>query len=124
MAKAKPGSVEDLIDAWEDLPGGRNYSQRVVQRWLVDTMSPAINRARAALSKHSDDEAVDRFAAAMKAKLAKKRTEGRSGWDDKTACSREYLSQLLIEHLSKGDPIDVANLAMMLHQRGETIKES
>lgn len=69
---------------------------------------------------HPDDIAVDRFAIAMKAKLTKKREEGRAGWDGPT-CSAEILSQLLREHVEKGDPVDVANLAMMLQQRGERI---
>lgn len=70
---------------------------------------------------HPDDLAVDRFASAMKAKLAKKRAEGRGGWDLKDECSAEFLSQLLREHVEKGDPVDVGNLAMMLQQRGERI---
>lgn len=70
---------------------------------------------------HPDDIAVDRFAAVMKAKLAKKRDEGRGGWEDKDECSLIFLSQLLREHVEKGDPVDVGNLAMMLHQRGERI---
>lgn len=68
---------------------------------------------------HQDDEAVDRFAAAMKAKLAKKRVDGRSGWDDKNRCSAVFLNELLNEHIAKGDPLDVGNLAMMLWSRGE-----
>lgn len=70
---------------------------------------------------HPDDVAVDRFAAAMKAKLAKKRAEGRGGWDNKDDCSQLFLTSLLREHVEKGDPVDVGNLAMMLHQRGERI---
>lgn len=70
---------------------------------------------------HPDDLAVERFATAMKAKLAKKRDEGRSGWEDKDDCSQLFLSQLLREHVEKGDPVDVGNLAMMLHQRDERI---
>lgn len=70
---------------------------------------------------HPDDLAVDRFAAAMKAKLAQKREEGRRGWDDKEDCSAEFLSSLLRRHVEKGDPLDVGNFAMMLHQRGEGI---
>lgn len=70
---------------------------------------------------HADDIAVDRFAAAMKAKLAKKRAEGRGGWDDKDACSQLFLSCLRREHVEKGDPVDVGNIAMMLHQREERI---
>ena len=69
---------------------------------------------------HPDDLAVDRVGAAMKLKLAQKRTEGRGGWDT-DECSQEFLSKLLREHVEKGDPIDVLNFAMMLHQRGETI---
>lgn len=71
--------------------------------------------------QHPDDLAVDRFAAAMKAKLAKKRDEGRGGWEDKEHCSNAFLSRLLVEHVQKGDPVDVGNLAMMIHQRGEGI---
>lgn len=71
--------------------------------------------------QNSDDLAVDRFAVAMKDKLAKKRDEGRGGWEDKTQYSAEWLSELLRGHVGKGDPVDVANFCMMLHQRGESI---
>lgn len=70
------------------------------------------------VSEHPDDAAVDAFAAQMKTKLAKKRADGRGGWQ---ACSAQHLSNLLREHVHKGDPIDVANLAMMLHQNGQRI---
>lgn len=69
---------------------------------------------------HPDDLAVDRFAAVMKAKLARKRVEGRGGWDGPD-CDADTLSRMLREHVEKGDPVDVGNLAMMLHQRGERI---
>lgn len=71
--------------------------------------------------QHSDDTAVDRFAVAMKTKLASARAKGRSGWDDPAACSVEYLADLLVDHVGKGNSgtfEDVANFAMMLHQRG------
>lgn len=87
--------------------------------------SPTIDFARTVLAgtepKHADDIAVDQFAAAMKAKLARKRAEGRDGWHDKSQCNAGHLSQLLRGHVDKGDPVDVGNLAMMLHQRGEAI---
>jgi hypothetical protein len=66
---------------------------------------------------HPDDLAVDRFVAAMKAKLAKKRDEGYSGWEDAEQCSMVRLLRLLEGHILKGDPIDVSNIAMMVHQR-------
>jgi len=72
-------------------------------------------------SHHSDDIAVDQFAIAMKAKLAKKRAQGRRGWDDKSECTNAFLVKLLCEPVAKGDPVDVGNLAMMIHQRGERI---
>lgn len=71
--------------------------------------------------RHPDDEAVDRWAAAMKNKLARKRVEGRGGWEDKETCSQAFLSELLHEHVEKGDPLDVSNLAMMLWDRGESV---
>lgn len=87
--------------------------------------SPTIDLARNVLAgtdpQHADDISVDQFAAAMKAKLAKKRAEGRDGWHNKSQCSAAHLSQLLRGHVDKGDPVDVGNLAMMLQQRGEAI---
>lgn len=85
----------------------------------VIALSPSTSAAEPVA--HPDDLAVDRFAAAMKAKLAKKRAEGRGGWERKDECSNGFLSQLLREHIGKGDPVDVGNLAMMIHQRGERI---
>lgn len=73
--------------------------------------------------QHPDDQAVDRFAVAMKAKLAVARANGRGGWDDPAQCTVDHLSNLLHSHVAKGDPVDVANFAMMLHQRGSGIKE-
>lgn len=66
---------------------------------------------------HPDDIAVDRFAAAMKAKLAKKRGEGRGGWDDPNACPLDRLQAMLADHVEKGDPVDVGNFAMMIWNR-------
>ena len=83
---------------------------------LSDQMAPAGSR-----EPHPDDLAVDRFAAAMKAKLAKKRAEGYGGWDNPEECTIEHLTLLLVSHLSKGDPIDIGNFAMMIHQRGAAI---
>jgi hypothetical protein len=48
--------VNDLIDAWEALPGGQNYSPACIAAWLKDDMSPAINRARRAIGRKRPDE--------------------------------------------------------------------
>ncbi|ABM25352.1 hypothetical protein Sputw3181_2528 [Shewanella sp. W3-18-1] len=74
-------------------------------------------------STHIDDISIDRFANAMRSKMAYARAKGRSGWNDQVLCSGEYLATLLVEHLSKGNEgtfEDVANFAMMLHQRQES----
>ena len=86
---------------------------------LAVSTAPQPAPAQPACSR--DDAAVDRFAAAMKAKLAKAREKGRGGWDDPAQCSVEFLAKLLVEHLAKGNAgtfEDLANFAMMLHQRG------
>ena len=64
---------------------------------------------------HPDDLAVDKFAAAMKAKLAKAREKGLEGWEE---CSAEFLSRMLREHVEKGDPRDVANFCTFLWSLG------
>ncbi|MBY0572680.1 MAG: hypothetical protein K2P84_03275 [Undibacterium sp.] len=58
-----------------------------------------------------DFNSVQRLATAMILKLDKKREEGRTGWFDASAGD---LSKMLIEHVKKGDPVDVANFCMML----------
>jgi hypothetical protein len=70
---------------------------------------------------HTDDVAVDRFAAAMRQKMATSREKGRGGWE---TASQEHLSNLLHHHNGKGDPVDVANIAMMLWTLGFGIAEA
>jgi hypothetical protein len=71
--------------------------------------------------KDFDDAAIDAFAAAMKEKMDISRGKGRGGWE---TCSRTDLWQMLKEHVTKGDPIDVANLAMMLWNKTNFDKTS
>ncbi|QRM44014.1 hypothetical protein [Rhizobium sp. BG4] len=69
---------------------------------------------------HPDDIAVDRFAAAMKEKLAEKRNEGFSGWCDPTQCPIDYLTAKLAEQIHSRpvlDPVDIGNFAMMIFNR-------
>jgi hypothetical protein len=67
-----------------------------------------------------DDHAVDLVAKAMKEKLALKRQQGFGGWHDISKCTGERLAELLLGAVAKGDPIDVANFAMMLFCRSES----
>lgn len=66
------------------------------------------------ITTHSDTTAVDITAKAMKAKMARQRARGYRGWQ---TCPVEFLADELMRHTLKGDPIDVANFAMMLHIR-------
>lgn len=90
--------------------------------WGYNTeIGKSLHRAlQEAATQHPDDAAVDRFAAAMKEKLARAREKGRSGWDDPTRCSDEFLAEQLVAHLDKGNVgtfEDLANFCMFLHQR-------
>lgn len=85
----------------------------------VTPKTPAPATPAPEIAPHDDDLGVDRFAAAMKAKLAEKRAEGYGGWNDADKCPPGRLAQLLHDHLAKGDPLDIGNFAMMLWNRGE-----
>jgi len=95
-----------------------NGDEASVSQKLVDSFANP-----SPFDRHPDDLAVDRFAAAMKAKLAKKRADGFGGWDDPKQCHIDYLVSLLVEQIQERavlDPVDIANLSMMIHERGET----
>ncbi|MEE4092021.1 hypothetical protein V2I59_00580 [Pseudomonas viridiflava] len=69
--------------------------------------------------QHPDNLAVNNFATAMKTKLAEARAKGIRGWSD-TRVQDGTLAEMLVEHIPKGNPgnfEDIANFAMMLHQR-------
>lgn len=63
---------------------------------------------------------VDAFAVEMKLKLQRKALDGYGGWDDPGCVSG--LKHALSEHLVKGDPIDVANIAAMLWNHNASTK--
>ena len=74
--------------------------------------------ARTAVNQHPDDEAVDKFAAAMHAKMAQARAKGKEGWDDPERCTAAQLEGLCNEAWATSEWVDVANYAMMLWARG------
>ena len=109
--KTKVSFYPSLVEAFQyvtDFPPRGVIFHRAAMRRIIKT--PV---------QHSDDIAVDLFAAKMKEKLAKSRDKGRGGWED---CPIEYLIASLKDHISKGDPVDVANFSMMISLRGESIK--
>lgn len=96
----------------------RYYAAHLQTETVQRIIAEADRAAREAA--HPDDLAVDRLAVAMKAKLEEKRLQGYEGWDKPDRTSVEFLADALVEHVEKGDPVDVANFAMMLRERGVT----
>ncbi|WP_259574239.1 hypothetical protein [Shewanella baltica] len=89
----------------------------------IQQLKDQVNAMQLERSTHIDDIGIDRFTNAMRLKMAYARSKGRSGWNDQALCSGEQLAEALVEHLSKGNDgtfEDVANFAMMLHQRKES----
>lgn len=77
-------------------------------------------RAAPTQERHSDDTAWDKFVEAAKAKMAEKRAEGRGGWDDPTQCNVQDLATLLVELVERGDPVNIANVCMMIWNRAQS----
>lgn len=106
-----------LMDTRNDAAQSRwwDSAHEALEQWrqAVREMEQAIEA-----DHHPDSQAVDRFAAAMKEKLAQARAKGRSGWQNLTS---EELSRMLREHVEKGDPLDVANFCMFLWNLGHGI---
>lgn len=69
------------------------------------------------IDAHPDSKAVDVFAKAMKEKLYQARLKGCGGWERPEECPIDLLAKMLLREITEGDPIDVANLAMMLFMR-------
>lgn len=65
------------------------------------------------------DEAMDELlvqeaARLMRNKLAAARLKGRGGWWNPSACTIRGLQRMLEEHVDKGDPVDIMNIAAMI----------
>lgn len=112
--------MERYTHSMNCVPGGRVSIPAADLLQLV-RMAAAGRDAETHQTRHPDDEAIDHFATAMRAKMRRSREKkGRGGWQ---AAPSAHLTYLLVEHLEKGDPVDVANFAMMLHQNGQNIDE-
>ncbi len=127
---AAPAADNDLVQVERGLLGAacaaiakKRDAPKVLEALRKITMTPRAEPAARAQVGEPDDIAVDRFADAMKAKMAAARAKGRGGWEGPT-CNAEILSRMLRDHVEKGDPLDVANFCMMLWNRGEVIEPS
>jgi hypothetical protein len=68
-----------------------------------------------------DDNAVIAFSRAMMNKMMGSRAKGRGGWQ---TCPTDELWQMLRDHAEKGDPVDVANIAMMIYHNDRKVTPS
>jgi hypothetical protein len=113
---AKQASLCDLVGPASDLRAKLAASEAARNRAALDAAPQA--------AEHYDDYAVRQFSKLMAEKMAVSRAKGRGGWQDPEQCSVEYLQSLLHEHVAKGDPVDVANICMMLrHYEASTSRE-
>lgn len=124
-AATQPEAMARLLNEFQKLKARPDTANlRAFEGLLVVAAQDAALAAPAAQeaepAAHPDDYAVDRFAAAMKDKLAAARAKGRGGWET-AKCTQERLSTMLREHVEKGDPRDVANFCVFLWNRGERI---
>lgn len=128
--------ARELLAAEYERDGNMGSAEHIRTQPLLPNKARAVRAIAAALRQqpasaiidnagkvevHPDDAAVDRFAVAMKAKLADARAKGRGGWQGDEPGMQQRLSDMLRTHVEKGDPRDVANFAMFLHQRYESI---
>ena len=118
--------VSDLgevqIKGWgEDYYNSRYFCHATQENYeMLCNLYPHIEFEQLPTQADIDNEAVDKLARAMKNKLAKKREQGYHGW---ATCKHGDLVQLLINHVDKGDPIDVANFCAFLFARGEQLTQ-
>lgn len=122
MNKEQMSAAREALDNMDDYArmnaGVNAYGPRgVLERFISEVERSTADVSALTQAQHPDDMAVDRFSAAMKTKMAASRAKGRSGWDDESQCTMGALARMLMEHVAKGDPVDIANFAMMLHQR-------
>lgn len=115
------GSKNLIVDVYAMLPEQAIATRQAIDKrtgvWFVFGVDrAAIAQPVAVGDLHPDDLAVDKFATALKEKLAKQRAKGYGGWE---ACPVERLQEMLFRHVHKGDPVDVGNFAMMLWNRGD-----
>ena len=100
-------------DAWlRDLKAAEDIIKLIIM----------IDEAEAAQVNEADDTAISRFAVAMRYRMRMERSWV-NGWEDPAKCSTEDLAKLLRHQVAKGDPVTVANYAMMLWTRGGKTNE-
>ena len=122
MTPTQRKAMQDATDSLKALLDDKNAQAVSDALESIETLRAALAEPAPEPEKdvaaYLDNLSVDRFAEAMKDKMAKQRAKGYSGWNT-DACPTKRLQKMLAEHVGKGDPIDVGNIAMMLWTRKE-----
>lgn len=112
---------QDLPKIGDEFELAAGWRSKTVRYRVTNVIHDPFEVRVVAVDEHVDDVAVNRFAAQMKERMAKKREEGRAGWHDSALCCAEFLSLKVWGSLYRGELIDAANYLMMLHQRGDKL---
>jgi hypothetical protein len=108
---------------WSGLLAGFNWRKIMesLKEFIKKDMPDIIKVAKTHRDEVGENFADDRllfFAEmAMKEKLNVSRRKGKGGWWNKDDCSVDHLKNLLLEHIEKGDMVDVMNFAAMIYVR-------
>ncbi len=116
-----PKPPKSVAEAAETAAGGRDApSEPQTAAIRSKAAQEAISEVEAARFRERDIDvgSVDQFSAMMKLRLSLARDRGRAGWHDPAQCSIDELADQLVEHVRKGDPVDIANFAMFVALRG------
>jgi hypothetical protein len=93
------GEVQVCTDLWHGGAGQKQITATPVRDDMLE-----------------DGWAIQRFAAVMKLKMRRAAEKGRHGWQE---ASEDELWRMLLDHVEKGDVVDIANFAMIIHQNRE-----
>lgn len=107
--QGKPG---DYICQRPD--GGLIY---ICRKAIFEACNAPSHEFKEPLELAHDRRALAIFGGAMRDRMEEKRAQGRGGWWDKNQCSVEYLRELFMQAVAKGNMVDVANFAMMIFVR-------
>ncbi|QOC57960.1 hypothetical protein phiK7B1_105 [Pseudomonas phage phiK7B1] len=121
VQKKLEDKVMEFANANESLKASNDelHDALVRSNETIELMLAQRNLAPEPVNQHFDDWALDQFVAQMRAKLARKRDEGFSGWND---CSLDLLGDAFVEQIESMnarniDMVDSANFAMFLWVR-------
>lgn len=126
MEMIATGVVPAVVPAAEpEVPELLAESLDRLRKWAtLDAVTDRPDMHRLMQDHHNDMDAILQAAGAQAEKMYSSLLKGRGGWWDPARCSPQGLLIQLIEHIEKGDMVDVMNFAMMLWFRADPETDS